>query len=47
MFRDIKKIREDYLRVLEEQRNNNPDMWQSAAKDIETGISSRAAVEKR
>ena len=37
-YKDVKKIREDYLRVLEDQRQNNPDMWQAAAKDIEQGV---------
>ena len=40
LYKDIRKIREDYLRVLEEQRRNNPDVWQGAARDIEQGTSS-------
>ncbi|KAI9685109.1 MAG: hypothetical protein M1820_010838 [Bogoriella megaspora] len=30
-FSDIKKIREDYLRVLEEANRNHPDTWNAAA----------------
>lgn len=41
LYKDVKKIREDYLRVLEEEIENRPDMWKSAAKDIEEGISDR------
>lgn len=38
-FKDVKKIREDYLRVLEDQRQNNPDMWQAASvRNIEQGV---------
>lgn len=31
IYSDIKKIREDYLRVLEELRRNHPDTWTNAA----------------
>lgn len=31
IYSDIKKIREDYLRVLEEMRKNHPDTWTNAA----------------
>ena len=31
IYADIKKIREDYLRVLEEMRKNHPDTWTNAA----------------
>ena len=46
LYKDIKKIREDYLRVLQEQRNNNPDMWQQAAK-IEQGVTHAPAKGKK
>lgn len=39
LYRDIKKIREDYLRVLEDQKNNSPDTWNTATKNIEQGVS--------
>lgn len=42
LYKDIKKIREDYLRVLQEQRDNNPDMWQAGAKRMEEGVSQTA-----
>lgn len=31
IYSDIKKIREDYLRVMEEMRKNHPDTWTNAA----------------
>ena len=37
LYKDVKKIREDYLRVLEDQKNNNPDTWK-AAGTIEQGV---------
>ena len=39
LYQDIKKIREDYLRVLEDQRNNQPDMWNQASRSSEQGAS--------
>jgi len=39
-YKDIKKVREDYLRVLEEARKNHPDTWNSAASGVAKGISS-------
>ena len=33
LYKDIKKIREDYLRVLEEQRTNRPDVWNAMSKE--------------
>jgi hypothetical protein len=46
LYKDVKKIREDYLRVLEEQRQNNPDAWNSTARNIEQSVS-RAPGEKK
>ena len=37
LYKDVKKIREDYLRVLEDQKSNNPDTWK-AAGNIEQGV---------
>lgn len=31
IYSDIKKIREDYLRVMEEMRKNHPDTWTNTA----------------
>lgn len=33
IYSDVKKIREDYLRVLEELRRNHPDAWTNAASE--------------
>lgn len=41
-YKDIKKVREDYLRVLEESRRNHPDTWNATA----TGIAQRVATGK-
>jgi hypothetical protein len=46
LYKDIKKIREDYLRVMQEQRNNNPDMWQAAAK-FEQGFTQAQSKPKK
>lgn len=32
-FSDIKQLREDYLRVMEEMRRNHPDTWTDAATE--------------
>ena len=37
-FSDIKKVREDYLRVLMEARKNHPDSWTGAADKIMDGF---------
>ncbi|KAK5172789.1 uncharacterized protein LTR77_002909 [Saxophila tyrrhenica] len=34
LYKDVKKLREDYLRVLEEQRRNHPDTFNSVTKTI-------------
>lgn len=40
-FRDIVKLREDYLRVMEEARRNHPDTWNSTATGIAQGVQSK------
>jgi len=37
-YRDIVKLREDFLRVMEEGRRNHPDTWNAAAKDMAAGV---------
>ncbi|KAK5108917.1 hypothetical protein LTR62_007719 [Meristemomyces frigidus] len=37
-YRDVVKLREDFLRVLEEARRNHPDTWNPIAKGIAVGI---------
>lgn len=37
-FRDIRKLREDYLRVLEEARRNHPDTFTVSASKIGSGL---------
>ncbi|KAF2165108.1 hypothetical protein M409DRAFT_67394 [Zasmidium cellare ATCC 36951] len=39
LFKDIKKVREDYLRVLVAARKNHPDNWIGAANEIAQGVS--------
>ena len=41
LFKDIKKVREDYLRVLEEERRNHPDTWNPASNSIAKGSGRR------
>lgn len=38
MYKDIKKLREDFLRVQQEARRNHPDSWTGKAKDIAAGV---------
>lgn len=38
MYKDIKKLREDFLRVLLEARRNHPDSWTGKANDIAGGM---------
>lgn len=45
LFKDIKKIREDYLRVMKEQEEAHPDSFGGAAKNMAQGVS-RAAPKK-
>lgn len=44
IYSDVKKVREDYLRVLEELRKNHPDTWTNAATsamEVRRGRSAR------
>jgi len=34
LYRDIRKLREDYLRVMEDGRRNHPDTWNAASQQI-------------
>ena len=38
LYKDIKKLREDFLRVRAEARRNHPDSWTSKADDIAKGL---------
>ncbi|CAK4034384.1 Hypothetical predicted protein [Lecanosticta acicola] len=44
LYKDIKKVREDYLSVLAEARKNHPDSWTSAANTIAHGTRSPSKV---
>lgn len=37
LYKDVKKVREDYLRVLEEQKRNHPDAWNSVTSNMAQG----------
>lgn len=37
LFKDIKKLREDYLRVLQSEKLNHPDTWTESANNISQG----------
>ncbi|KAF2236283.1 hypothetical protein EV356DRAFT_575190 [Viridothelium virens] len=37
LYSDVKKVREDYLRVLEEANRNHPDTWNATATDAAQG----------
>lgn len=39
LYEDIKKLREDYLRVMEQLRMNHPDSYSKAASNIISGSS--------
>lgn len=38
LFKDVKKVREDYMRVVQESRRNHPDSWTAAENGIAKGI---------
>lgn len=38
LYRDIRKLREDYLRVMEDGRRNHPDTWTAAAQQVGAGV---------
>ncbi|GAB7333224.1 hypothetical protein MBLNU13_g04877t1 [Cladosporium sp. NU13] len=46
LYRDIRKLREDYLRVMEDGRRNHPDTWNAAAQQVATGVHSFASKSK-
>lgn len=37
LYKDVKRLREDYLRVLEEQKRNHPDTWNSVSNTLAQG----------
>lgn len=37
LYRDVEKVREDYLRVLAEQRKNHPDAWNPISSNVTQG----------
>jgi hypothetical protein len=41
-YRDIRKLREDYLRVVEEARRNHPDTWNRTTAEIAKAVNPRA-----
>lgn len=45
LYKDVKQLREDYLRVLEEARQNHPDTWNSATSAIRQGATKGGAKE--
>lgn len=45
-FRDVVKLREDYLRVVEEARRNHPDTWNSTTTGIAQGVGVKAKGKK-
>ena len=46
LYRDVKKVREDYLRVLEQQRKNHPDTWNSQTDETGQGARKDGKKEK-
>lgn len=46
LYRDIRKLREDYLRVMEDGRRNHPDTWNAAAQQIAAGVHTLAGKGK-
>jgi hypothetical protein len=34
----LRKLREDYLRVMEDGRRNHPDTWNAAAQQVAAGV---------
>lgn len=38
LYRDVRKLREDYLRVMEDGRRNHPDTWTGAAQQVAAGV---------
>lgn len=46
LYKDVKKIREDYLGVLEQARQNHPDVW-NGTDEIAQGMSKERAKRTR
>ena len=46
LYRDIRKLREDYLRVMEDGRRNHPDTWNAAVQQVASGVHSFATKGK-
>ena len=46
LYKDVKKIREDYLRVLQQARRNHPDVW-DGTEDIAGGAKRGGAKKSR
>ncbi|KAK0306173.1 hypothetical protein LTR01_006521 [Friedmanniomyces endolithicus] len=45
-YKDVKKVREDFLRVTEEARRNHPDTWNPVATGIAAGVKGGSAGQK-
>lgn len=45
-YKDVRKLREDYLRVMEEARRNHPDTWNRTTLELSRPVNSRAAAVK-
>ncbi|KAM0713768.1 hypothetical protein Q7P37_010730 [Cladosporium fusiforme] len=41
LYRDIRKLREDYLRVMEDGRRNHPDTWTAATQQVAAGVQTK------
>lgn len=42
LYRDIRKLREDYLRVMEDGRRNHPDTWSTAAQQMAASVQTKS-----
>lgn len=47
LFQDIKKVREDYMRVLLEARKNHPDSWTGATSQMIQGVQTKVKAHPR
>ncbi|KAK5732089.1 hypothetical protein LTR17_010797 [Elasticomyces elasticus] len=45
-YKDIKKVREDFLRVTEEARRNHPDTWNTTTTNVAQGVHVGVAEKK-
>ena len=41
-YRDVRKLREDFLRVMEEGRKNHPDSWNAAASEMALSVQTKS-----